>query len=64
MFGFHISEAGGWGAGGETFLIVFLQTILYINIMKMFYFKTDCDGRWKVDTVQSYWKEEIIGQAK
>jgi len=45
MFGFHISEAGGWGAGGETFLIVFLQTILYINIMKMFYFKTDCDGR-------------------
>ena len=52
------------GGGRENFLIVFLQTILYINIMKTFYFKTDCDGRWKVDTVQSYWKEEIVGQAK
>ena len=36
----------------KTFLTVFPHAILYLTAMKMFRFKTNCDGRWIVDTVQ------------
>ena len=36
----------------KTFLTVFLHTILYLNIRKMFILKTNCDKWQKVDTVQ------------
>ena len=48
----------------KIFLTVFPHVIIYLNIMKMFRFETNCAKWWKVNAVWYCGMEEIMGQAK